>query len=66
MLSLLKLTPNNVFQFIGYKVLFKTRNGYIIKKIIGVSNSGKSIKIDYGELQNNLEIISRNVYVLIE
>lgn len=66
MLSLLKLTPNNVFQFIGYQVLFKTRNGYIIKKIIGVSNSGKSIKIDCGELQNNLEIISRNVYVLIE
>ena len=36
----------------------------IVKKILGINK--KSIKIDYPDLNNNLEIVSRKVYVIIE
>ena len=65
-MHLVKLTPDNVSQYIGYEILFKTRNSYIVKTIISVSNTGKTIKIDYPDLQNSLEIVSRNVYCIIE
>jgi hypothetical protein len=65
-MNIIKLTPENVFQYIGYEIIFKTHNNYIIKRIISVSKSGKSIQIEHPELQNNLQIISRNVYVIIE
>ena len=61
--GMLRLTPDNVFQYIGYEIIFKTRNNYIVKRILSVSNTGKSIKIDHHDLQNSLEIVSRKVYV---
>ncbi len=60
---LIRLTPDNVFQYIGYEIIFKTRNKYIVKRILSVSNTGKSIKIDHDDLQNSLQIVSRKVYV---
>ena len=64
-MNTIRLTPNNVFQYIGYEIIFKTRNNYIIKRILSVSNTGKSIKIEHDDLHNWLEIVSRNVYVII-
>jgi hypothetical protein len=46
-----KLTPENV-------------NKYKIKKILNVSESGKTIKIDYPRLKNHIVIVSRNVYII--
>ena len=60
---LIRLTPDNVFQYISYEIIFKTRNKYIVKRILSVSNTGKSIKIDHDDLQNSLQIVSRKVYV---
>lgn len=65
-MNTIRLTPENVFQYIGYEIIFKTRNNYIIKKIIDVTNSCKSVHIDHPDLQNTLEIVSRNVYVIIK
>ena len=62
----IRLTPENVFQYIGDEIIFKTRNNHIIKRIISVSNTGKSIQIEHPDLQNSLEIVSRNVYVILE
>lgn len=65
-MNTIRLTPNNVFQYVGHEIMFKTRSNYVVKRIINVSNTGKTIKIEHPDLQNNLEIISRNVYVIIE
>ena len=65
-MNTIKLTTDNVFQYIGYDIIFKTRDNHIIKKIISVSKTGKSITIDHPDLKNQLEIVSRNVYVIID
>ena len=62
----IKLTLENVIQYIGYEIIFKTRGNHIVKRIISVSNSGKTIQIDNPDLQNSLEIVSRNIYVILE
>ena len=65
-MNIIKLTPNNVSQYIGYEILFKTRNNHIVKRIISVSQSRKSIRINHPDLNNNLEIMSRNIYVIVK
>ena len=64
-MNIVKLTPENAFQYVGYEIIFKTRNNHMIKRIISVSNTGKSIQIEHPDLQNCLEIVSRNVYVIV-
>ena len=63
---LIKLTPENVHQYLGYNILFGTRSQYITKKILGVSKTGKSIQIEHPDLQNSLEIVNRQVYVILK
>ena len=63
-MHLVRLNPLNASEYIGYDILFKTRGKYIVKKIISVSNT--SIKIDHPDLKNQLQIISRKVFVIIE
>jgi hypothetical protein len=65
-MNTVKLTPENVHTYIDYEIIFKTRGNYIVKKIINVSDTKKSIKIDYPDLQNCLQIVSRNVYVILK
>ncbi len=63
-MHLIRLTPENSFQFIGHEILFKTRGSHIVKKILGVNNT--CVKIDHPDLNNNLQVVSRRVYVLVE
>jgi len=63
-MELVRLTPQNASGYIGYEILFKTRGFHIVKKILGVNNT--SVKIDHPDLHNQLQIISRKVFVLIE
>ena len=65
-MKLVTLTKENVKNYIGYNIIFKSNNNYIIKKIIKSSVSGKSITIDYSKLNNCLEIVSRNIFVIID
>ena len=65
-MNLIKLTPENAHNYLGYEILFKTRNQHIVKRITAVSTSGKSVTIDHEDLHNTLEIVSRNVYVIID
>ena len=61
-----RLTPNNVFQYIGRTVIFhdKYKNSHQ-KRITSCSRSGKTIYIDDYDRTNNLQIVSRNVQVII-
>jgi hypothetical protein len=63
-MNLIKLEPYNVSNYIGYSILFKTRGSYLIKKIISASKS--CIKIEHPDLNNSLEFVTRNVYVIID
>lgn len=60
-----RLTPENAKQYVGYDIQFKTRGYNIVKKILGVSSTGKTVAIDHPDLRNNLEIVSRKVFVLL-
>ena len=62
-MELIKLTPANAKNYIGYEILFKTRNSYIVKKILGVTPT--SIWIDHPDLDNSIQIVTREVYVII-
>ena len=64
-MKLVRLTPQNVNQYIGYKITFTSRCKTLIKHIISASNSGKCIKIEHADLNNCLQIVSRKVYVLV-
>jgi hypothetical protein len=65
-MNTLRLTPDNVFHYMNHQIIFKHRNNYIVKQIISISDTGKSIKIDLPYLKNNLEIVSRKVYVILK
>jgi len=63
-MELVRLTQENVSKYIGYEILFKTRDKHIVKKILGINKT--SVKIDHHDLHNQIQIVSRKVYVLIE
>lgn len=60
---LVRLTKDNCSQYLGYEILFKTRNKYIIKTILAINKC--SVKIKHPDLNNNVEFVSRKVFVLI-
>ncbi len=63
-MKLIELTNENVFNYIGYNILYKSRNEIKLSKINKISSSGKIIYIDNEDLNNCLEIISRKIYVI--
>ena len=63
-MELIRLTPENAYKYIGSEILFKTRGNHIVKKILGVTNT--SVKIDHPDLKNQLQVVSRKVYVIVE
>jgi predicted AAA+ superfamily ATPase len=65
-MNLMKLTPQNAFKYIGKSIIYKTRDQDDIKIINGVSATGKTIYIDNPDLNNCLQIVSRNVYVILD
>lgn len=64
-MKLLRLTPDNVRYYLDKEIIFKSRGKHIVKIILGISKSGKSIKIDHPDLQNSLQIVSREVYIIL-
>lgn len=63
-MELVRLNTDNVYKYKDHEIIFKSRSKHIVKKILGINK--KSIKIDYPDLNNNLEIVSRKIYVIIE
>lgn len=65
-MTLIKLTPENAQNYIGRNVIFKTRRKHIIKKITGVSHTGKTVYIEHHDLCNQIQIVTRVVHVFEE
>jgi hypothetical protein len=61
----IRLTPYNVQQYVGYNIVFYHGANQIVRRVERVSSGRKTIIIDYPELQNNLQIVSRNVKVIL-
>jgi hypothetical protein len=61
--SMVRLTPENVKQYLGYEIVFKSGGKRITRKILSVSESGKSIRVDFPYLHNCLNL-SRKIHVL--
>uniref|UniRef100_A0A6C0JZ21 RRM domain-containing protein n=1 Tax=viral metagenome TaxID=1070528 RepID=A0A6C0JZ21_9ZZZZ len=64
-MQLVRLTSGNVSQYIGYEIMFRSRNKNVVSRILGVNSSLTSIKVDHPDLQNNLTI-SRRIYVIVQ
>ena len=60
-----RLTIGNVGHYMGSDVIFKTRGNHIVKRIMGVSKSGKAIVVEHPDLHNRVNIATRNIYVIL-
>ena len=61
--TLVRLKPENASQYIGDGVLFRSRGGQkYIKEILGAAK--KSITIDHPDLDDHLQLVSREAYVV--
>ena len=62
-MQLVRLTPQNSHNYLGYEIVFKSRGILIKKRILGISNY--CVKIDHPDLCNELQLVSRKVHVLV-
>jgi hypothetical protein len=62
---IVRITPENANNYIGHPITFMSRGVNTTKILLNVSQSGKSVYIDHPDLKNNLQIITRNVYVSV-
>ncbi len=62
--TVILLTPENAYKYVGFEIVFKTRGNNILRKIIRVSETGKTLYIEHPDLKNNLEIVGRKVYAI--
>ncbi len=60
-----RLTPENVTQYIGHDIIFKTRGNHVVKRILGVNVGRASVRIDHNDMNNVLKL-THGVFVLIE
>jgi len=63
-MKLVRLTPENVKNYIGRNIIFTSRGEKCMKKIVSASASGNSIKIEHPDLNNCLQIVSRKIYII--
>ena len=64
-MNTIKLTPTNVRDFIGYKIILILGEKCIIKKLLDVHKSGDFIQIEYPEFENKLNIVLHETYVMV-
>lgn len=61
----IRLTPSNAKKYIGYDIEFNSRGSSVVKTILKVSDSGKTVYIDHDDLGGNITIEKRIVNVII-
>ena len=63
-----RLNNRNVHQYLGYMVEFNSPKygGKHKRQILGIAESGNSIKVDFPQLQNSLNVSDgRRLFVII-
>lgn len=60
-----QVTPSNSRDMIGKQIVFTAKGQKVLKTVTGVSPSGKTLQLDYPELKNNIQIVSRKVYAVM-
>jgi hypothetical protein len=64
-MNTIRLTPENVFRYIGKQIIFKNKNKTaILSRIVSVSDTGKTIYVDNQRYKCNL-VLSRKIYVIL-
>jgi len=58
-----RITMDLAKKSVGKKIIFGTDGKYLIREILGVSITGKTIDVDYPRLRNNLQT-GRAIYIL--
>ena len=51
------------YAYVGYDVIFKTKDKWYIRKILGITET--SVKVDFPDLNNSLSR-TRRLYVIME
>ena len=66
-MRLIKLNRNNVSDYIGYNILFKSHGQITFKQILRASDTGSTIYIEPTppHFYNNLETVHRNIYIIL-
>ncbi len=60
-----RITPQNSHNFIGRKIIYKSRNKIKCDIIKNVSFNGNTIYLKYNtDLNGNLQVVSRRVYLI--
>ncbi len=59
-----RLTEENMHEYIGYNILYKSRNKLNLSIFKAINKSGKTIVIDNPELGNSLSL-DRLIYVIL-
>lgn len=62
---LIRLTQENASQYVGYSILFNSRGKLQYSRILGISDTGRSLRIQYEDLGGTLGI-KRKIYAVIE
>ena len=70
MSTTIRLTQENSRKYVGSDIVFRNdthgSKRIICRKILRVSRSGKTIYINYPPLNNNLQVVSRNIDVILD
>ncbi len=61
-----RITPQNSHQFVGHDVRFRTRGQFVTVRMIEVTNTGKTARIEWPDLDNHLQLVSRRVFAIID
>lgn len=61
---LTRLTSENVDNYLNKQIIFKTRGVYVISRTNSIFPSKQGIVIDYPDLGNTLQLLTRRIYVL--
>ena len=58
-----RITMDLAKKSIGKKVIFLSCGKFLMREVLGVSSTGKTINVDYPKLKNNLQT-GRAIYIL--
>jgi uncharacterized NAD(P)/FAD-binding protein YdhS len=56
-MNFIQLTQENARKYVGYDIVFSFKNRKVCRQILRVSRSGKTIYIDYPDVDNKLQYV---------